>query len=163
MHESKTFHESIYALSHIIAIYETPYKEEIYVKPNKSYIYGLTYMRCSVIKRSQNYVNGLAAGGLPRFSPLLSQPLVEFCLGVPTWVWCAGGINRAPARTAFAADLPRAILERVSKAGPDSFVRSIFDRHRRTYRDLLLEGLLARHGLIEREAVEAAFNVDFRS
>lgn len=117
----------------------------------------------ALLMRNQNYVNGLAAGGLPRFSPLLSQPLVEFCLGVPTWVWCAGGINRAPARTAFAADLPRAILERVSKAGPDSFVRSIFDRHRRTYRDLLLEGLLARHGLIEREAVEAAFNVDFRS
>jgi len=117
----------------------------------------------SLLLRSQNNVNGLAAGRLPRFSPLLSQPLVEFCLGVPTWVWCAGGINRAPARAAFAADLPRDILERVSKAGPDSFVRSIFDKHRHTYRDLLLEGLLARHGLLDREAVEAALHVDFRS
>jgi len=116
-----------------------------------------------LLMRNQNHVNGLSAEGLPRFSPLLSQPLVEFCLGVPTWVWCAGGINRAPARAAFAADLPRGILKRVSKAGPDSFVRLIFDRHRRTYRDLLLEGLLARHGLIDREAVEAAFNADFRS
>ena len=117
----------------------------------------------ALLMRSQNNVNGLAAGGLPRFSPLLSQPLVEFCLGVPTWVWSAGGINRAPARAAFAADLPRGILERVSKAGPDSFVRSIFDKHRHTYRDLLLEGLLARHGLLDRQAIEAALNVDFRS
>ncbi len=117
----------------------------------------------ALLMRNQNHVNGLAAGGLPRFSPLLSQPLVEYCLGVPTWVWCTGGINRAPARAAFAADLPRGILERVSKAGPDSFVRSIFDKHRHTYRDLLLEGLLARHGLLDHEAVEAAFNVDFRS
>ena len=117
----------------------------------------------SLLLRSQNNVNGLAAGGLPRFSPLLSQPLVEFCLGVPTWVWCAGGINRAPARAAFAANLPRDILERVSKAGPDSFVRSIFDKHRHTYRDLLLEGLLARHGLLDRKLVEAALNVDYRS
>ena len=54
-------------------------------------------------------------------------------------------------------------MERVSKAGPDSFVRSIFDKHRHTYRDLLLEGLLARHGLLDREAVEAALNVDYRS
>jgi asparagine synthase (glutamine-hydrolysing) len=117
----------------------------------------------SLLMRSQNNVNGLAAGGLPRFSPLLSQPLVEFCLGVPTWVWCAGGINRAAARAAFAADLPRGILERVSKAGPDSFVRSIFDTHRHTYRDLLLEGLLVRQGLLDRKLVEAALNVDYRS
>ncbi len=117
----------------------------------------------SLLLRSQNNMNGLAAGGLPRFSPLLSQPLVEFCLGVPTWVWCAGGINRAPARAAFAADLPRGILERVSKAGPDSFVRSIFDTHRHTYRDLLLEGLLVRHGLLDREAAETALNADYRS
>tara|TARA_R110002124_G_scaffold173440_4_gene341044 strand:+ start:3330 stop:5069 length:1740 start_codon:yes stop_codon:yes gene_type:complete len=117
----------------------------------------------ALMMRSQNQVNGLAAGGLPRFSPLMSQPLVEFCLGVPTWVWCAGGINRAPARAAFAADLPCDILDRVSKAGPDSFVRSIFDKHRHIYRDLLLEGLLARHGLLDREAVEAVLHLDFRS
>ncbi len=117
----------------------------------------------SLLMRSQNNVNGLAAGGLPRFSPLLSQPFVEFCLSVPTWVWCAGGINRAPARAAFAADLPRDILERVSKAGPDSFVRSIFDKHRHFYRDLLLDGLLAQHGLLDHQAVETALNVDFRS
>lgn len=117
----------------------------------------------ALLMRNQNHVNGLAAGGLPRFSPLLSQPLIEYCLGVPTWVWCTGGINRAPARAAFAAELPRDILERVSKAGPDSFVRLFFDMHRRTYRELLLEGLLARNGLIDRVAVEAAFNIDFRS
>tara|TARA_R110001606_G_scaffold26447_3_gene85358 strand:- start:2910 stop:4649 length:1740 start_codon:yes stop_codon:yes gene_type:complete len=117
----------------------------------------------ALLMRNENQVNGLGAAGLPRFSPLRSQPLVEYCLRVPTWVWCTGGINRAPARSAFAADLPRDILKRVSKAGPDSFVRSIFDMHRHTYRDLLLEGLLARHGLLDRVAVEAAFNVDFRS
>ncbi|MEW4468972.1 asparagine synthase-related protein [Parasphingorhabdus sp. JC815] len=121
------------------------------------------YDHLVLLMRNQNYVNGLAAGGVPRFSPLLSQPLVEYCLGVPTWVWCAGGINRAPARAAFAAELPREILERVSKAGPDSFVRLFFDKYRQTYRELLLEGLLARHGLLDRKAVEAAFNVDFRS
>ena len=41
----------------------------------------------ALILRNQNRLNGLAS--LPRFSPLMSQPLVEYCLGVPTWLWCA--------------------------------------------------------------------------
>lgn len=117
----------------------------------------------ALILRNQNRLNGLAAGGLPRFSPLMSQPLVEYCLGVPTWTWCAGGINRAPARAAFSSDLPRDILVRTSKAGPDSFLWLFFEKYRLVYRELLLDGLLARHGLLDRAAVEAAIEVDSRS
>ncbi|AKM08758.1 hypothetical protein AB433_00020 [Croceicoccus naphthovorans] len=61
----------------------------------------------------------------------MSQPLLEFCLGVPTWTWVTGGQNRALARAAFADLLPRSVLDRTSKAGPDSFIRSAFDRHPR--------------------------------
>ena len=117
----------------------------------------------ALIMRNQNHVNGIAAEGLPRFSPLLSQPLVEYCLSVPTWVWCTDGINRAPARAAFAADLPREIVMRTSKAGPDSFLREFFAAHRAVYRELLLDGLLARHELIDSKAIEIAINVDIRS
>lgn len=117
----------------------------------------------ALIMRNQNHVNGIAAEGLPRFSPLLSQPLVEYCLSVPTWVWCTDGINRAPARAAFAADLPREIVMRTSKAGPDSFLREFFAAHRAVYRELLLDGLLARHELIDSKAIEKAINVDIRS
>jgi asparagine synthase (glutamine-hydrolysing) len=115
------------------------------------------------ILRSQNRVNGLAGVGLPRFSPLMSQPLVEYCLGVPTWIWCSGGINRAPARAAFAADLPPEILVRISKAGPDSFIWQLFEKNRAVYRDLLLDGLLMRHGLLDREAVLRAFEIGSES
>ncbi len=114
----------------------------------------------ALILRNQNRLNGLGAAGLPRFSPLLSQPLVEYCLGVPTWTWCTGGINRAPARAAFASDLPHDILVRTSKAGPDSFLHQTFEQYRNVYRELLLDGLLARHGLLDLEAVEAAIKVD---
>ena len=115
----------------------------------------------ALILRNQNRLNGLAS--LPRFSPLMSQPLVEYCLGVPTWLWCAGGINRAPARAAFASDLPRDILVRTSKAGPDSFLWQFFEKYRPIYRELLLEGMLARNGLLDRDSVEQAIKVDSRS
>lgn len=112
----------------------------------------------ALILRNEHRLNGLAT--LPRFSPLLSQPLVEFCLGVPTWLWCTGGINRAPARAAYASDLPRDILVRTSKAGPDSFLWQFFETFRPIYRELLLDGTLARHGLLDRASVEQAFQVE---
>ena len=112
------------------------------------------------IMRTQNNVHGVAACGLPRLSVLMSQPLVEYCLSVPTWLWCTGGINRALARDAFAAELPREIMLRTSKAGPESFLHSMFAKHRRAIRDLLMDGLLARHGLIDRSAVDKAMQVD---
>jgi asparagine synthase (glutamine-hydrolysing) len=114
----------------------------------------------AMIMRSQNYVHGLGASGLPRFSPLMSQPLVEYCLSIPTWMWCHGGINRALARNAFAAELPREILQRTSKAGPESFLHAIFASHRTVMRNLLMEGLLSRAGLLNLSEVDAALKSD---
>jgi asparagine synthase (glutamine-hydrolysing) len=112
-----------------------------------------------LIMRVQNHVHDLGAG-LPRFSPLMSQPLLEFCLGVPTWLWCRGGINRALARAAFRDVLPPQILSRTSKAGPDSFIRACFEANRAALREILLDGLLAGHGLLDRDAAEQALGAD---
>lgn len=114
----------------------------------------------ALILRGQNHVHGLGDCGGARFSPLVSQPLVEFCLSVPTWLWCAGGINRALARQAFAAELPPAILRRRSKAGPDGFIRRLFVQNRPSIQMLLLEGLLAAQRVIDRAAVEEALQTD---
>lgn len=114
----------------------------------------------ALIMHAQNHVHGLGKPGVPRFSPLLSQPLVELCLGFPTWLWCHGGINRALARAAFADVLPRAVLRRTSKAGPDSFLRRLFAQNRAQIRTMLLEGQLAGHGLLDRPAIEAAMATD---
>ncbi|MGF7151540.1 asparagine synthase (glutamine-hydrolyzing) [Sphingomonas zeicaulis] len=88
--------------------------------------------------------------------PLLSQPIVEACLAVPSWQACAGGRNRAHARAAFAGDLPRDIIGRRGKGGPDSFAVAILRTRLRDARAMLLDGLLARHGIVSRPALEAA-------
>ncbi|MCY1669433.1 asparagine synthase-related protein [Novosphingobium sp. SL115] len=108
---------------------------------------------------TQNHLHG--AGPSPafaQFSPLLSQPLMEFCLAVPTWLWCTGGINRALARAAFAQTLPASIVARISKAGPDSLMHSVFYRNRQLIRDMLMGGLLMDHGVLDRRAIEQALN-----
>ena len=112
-----------------------------------------------LLMHAQNHVHGVT-GGLHRFSPLASQPLVEFCLSVPTWLWATGGRNRAVARAAYSDILPPAIVARTSKAGPDSYIRSAFVAHRSRIRGRLLDGLLAAHDLLDRPALEVALQVD---
>lgn len=113
----------------------------------------------ALIMRAQNHVHG-AGPGPARFSPLMSQPLLEFCLGVPTWFWIRGGQNRALARAAFQDILPGSILRRSSKAGPDSFLRGAFERHRDALHGRLSGGVLAEAGLIDRAALDEAFTLE---
>lgn len=123
-------------------------------------IHGGKYDHLALIMRAQNHIHGLDVVRVPRFSPLMSQPLVELCLSLPTWLWCSGGINRALARAAFADVLPQAVIRRTSKAGPDSFLRRLFAQNRAQIRVMLLEGHLASNALIDRPAVEAAMATD---
>jgi asparagine synthase (glutamine-hydrolysing) len=116
-----------------------------------------------LIMRAQNRIHGLGGLAVPRFSPLLSQPMVELCLAIPTWLWCRGGINRALARAAFADLLPHAVRRRTSKAGPDSFVRALFAANRPTIRELLLGGLLAEQRMLDERAVALGLETDVLS
>ena len=87
--------------------------------------------------------------------PLLSQPLVEVCLRIPSWMWISGGRNRAVARDAFADQLPPAILQRRTKGDFGGFQGALFEAHRPDLAGLLLEGWLASQGLLDRDAIEA--------
>jgi asparagine synthase (glutamine-hydrolysing) len=95
---------------------------------------------------------------LPMIVPLLSQPLVETCLSIPSWKWFSGSTNRAIARQAFSQELPPTIAWRRSKGTPDSFVAEIYERYQPVFREQLLGGLLARERLIDADAVGQAFS-----
>ena len=95
----------------------------------------------------------------PVLAPLLSQPLLELCLRIPTWTWCRDGRDRAPARSAFAAHLPAAIAWRRSKGSPTGFASDIWTVMRRQIATLLLEGELAQRGLVQRAPLEAALSL----
>lgn len=115
----------------------------------------------TLLLRTQNFIHSASGPADPlQFSPLMSQPLLELCLSIPTWIWCHGGINRALARAAFAQELPAAVVRRVSKAGPDSVMRVIFAHNRTLIRDMLLGGLLRANGLLDAAAIEQAIASD---
>lgn len=104
-----------------------------------------------------NYLEGHArAAFAPIISPLLSQPIVEACLAVPTWRWCENGRNRAVARKAFAGRLPDVVIERRSKGSFDAFCARLLDRNRDILLAMLAEGQLAARGFIDRQAITAA-------
>lgn len=91
---------------------------------------------------------------MPMISPLLSKPVVELCLSIPSWESCEGGVDRSVARRAFASVLPREVIARAGKGSPDGFIAQFIDRHRSQIVDRLCEGRLAGHGIIDRSAIE---------
>lgn len=88
-------------------------------------------------------------------SPLLSQPVVELCLSIPSAAWFTGGRNRAVARAAFADRLPPEIIWRRGKGRMEALCAVAYMRQRTQLRDLLLSGLLAGRGLLDVAAIEA--------
>jgi asparagine synthase (glutamine-hydrolysing) len=86
---------------------------------------------------------------------LMSQPLVETCLRIPTWFWYDRGCNRALARRAFEPDLPRETVWRRTKGSPNSFLIQILEANRDLIRSLLSDGVLSSLGLIDVAAILA--------
>lgn len=87
--------------------------------------------------------------------PLLSQPLVELCLRIPSWMWVTGGRDRAVARDAFSGRLPPEVLGRRLKGDFTGFCGALYARHREGLRALLLGGWLAEAGIVDAVAIEA--------
>ncbi len=114
------------------------------------------YAHIGMLARIQGTIDGYSRMSQPlQVNPLLSQPIIETCLRIPSWQWVAGGRDRAIARRAFATQLPASIINRRSKGGPESFACRVIDANRDQFKALLLDGLLAKNGLIDLRAIEA--------
>ena len=114
------------------------------------------YVRC-LIQMYDHHDYHLRAAHAPVIAPLVSQPIVEACLGIPSWLSCTTGNNRAVARAAFARQLPDTILGRRTKGGFDGFVQDLMEHNRGVAREMLLEGQLAREGWLDMDAIARCF------
>lgn len=91
----------------------------------------------------------------PHVAPLMSQPIIELCLAIPSWLWIANGRNRAVARSAFEPMLPAIVSARTQKGGPGDFHLSIYRRHRDILHARLREGALAAAGILDPSLLDA--------
>lgn len=112
----------------------------------------------AMLTRIQGTIDGYPRRGPPLINPLLSQPIMEACLGIPTWAWCAGGRDRSPVRRGFLDILPKALTDRRSKGGPNSFAYAVIDNNKPELRAMLLDGLLVQEGIADREALASALS-----
>ncbi len=96
-----------------------------------------------------------AADDFPiHISPMLSQPIMELSLQIPTYVHSRGGRDRAVLRAAFEDDLPREIILRKSKGTEDESLLTLIFNNIAVVRALLLEGYLVREGILQRADLE---------
>jgi asparagine synthase (glutamine-hydrolysing) len=105
--------------------------------------------------RIQHFLQPRHVSGEAMHHPLISQPLIETCLSIPSWLWVRGGRNRAVARQAFADLLPPAIVRRRSKGSLAGMCSKAFADNCSTLYDLLVGGELSERGLIDEGAVRA--------
>jgi asparagine synthase (glutamine-hydrolysing) len=89
-------------------------------------------------------------GDAELISPLFSQPVMELCLRIPTYVLTHDGWDRAVARRAFYDELPPQIRNRRSKGGIEEHLRLTLEHNRGFLRELLLDGALVREGVVDR-------------
>jgi asparagine synthase (glutamine-hydrolysing) len=87
---------------------------------------------------------------IERVMPLRSQPLLELCLRIPTFMLIDDGWDRALARRAFHCDLPAEVASRRTKGEISGYALDVLVGNLPFIRELLLEGWLVKEGLIDR-------------
>ena len=87
--------------------------------------------------------------------PLLSQPVMEFCLGLTTTQLTQGGRDRVVAREAYRGRLPDLVIDRRSKGDLTAHYGRVIAASLGFLRPLLLEGCLVEAGLLDRRKLEA--------
>lgn len=87
--------------------------------------------------------------------PLLSQPIVEMCLGIPTWQLVPDRRERGLARDQFSMLLPDKVHSRRGKGEASGFYNRVINAHLPELRPLLLDGVLANAGIIAPALLDA--------
>jgi asparagine synthase (glutamine-hydrolysing) len=88
--------------------------------------------------------------------PLISQPIMECTLRIPTYLLSYGGTDRGLARKAFARDLPPEIVRRTSKGGFTSFWHNLILHNAPFVSSFLRHGELVKSGILDPQRLDAA-------
>lgn len=117
------------------------------------------HMHAMLLITYQPFYDPLGTADDPEYvAPLMSQPIVELCLRIPTYLHITGGWSRSVARRAFCKDLPFSIVSRRTKGVIDGFAKEVLKRNHRFAREFLIDGELCKAGLLDRATLEEALS-----
>jgi len=89
---------------------------------------------------------------------LLSQPMIEICLALPSHALAFGVTDRALARRAFSRWLPPSIAAGQTKASASAYYARAVRANLPLIRQRLLEGSLVRHRVLDRGRLARALD-----
>jgi asparagine synthase (glutamine-hydrolysing) len=88
--------------------------------------------------------------------PFISEPLMELCLRIPTYRLLCDGWDRALVREAFRAELPEIVAARTTKGSTIHHFTDQIQSNSEFIRDLLVDGILVRHRVLDRGKVASS-------
>lgn len=119
---------------------------------------GRTMLIYSLISVTSTWTHS-AFGGVDApvtITPFASQPLVEAFCAIPSHLHFARAENGAVARRAFRLMLSEDVLKRgIGKGTIDLWLQDLIPRNRSFLQDLMLDGVLMREGILDKEKVTA--------
>jgi asparagine synthase (glutamine-hydrolysing) len=86
--------------------------------------------------------------------PLVSQPIIETVLRIPSWVLSNGGRDRTLVREACSDIVPAPILSRSGKGAMDGYYAELCAANAVHLREALLDGVLVKRGILSGRALE---------
>lgn len=86
--------------------------------------------------------------------PLVSQPVIETVLRIPSWLHSHGGRDRTLLREAFEHVVPERIIQRTGKGAMDGYYAEVCAENADLIREQLLDGVLVKQGIVNASAVE---------
>jgi len=98
---------------------------------------------------------------IPVIHPLLSQPVVDYCLGLPVFRLSADDRDRSLARDAFRDQLPTMIAARTGKGESSRYANRALVANLGFLRRYLLDGELVGRGLLDAPRLSAMLDEDY--
>ncbi|MBL4837527.1 MAG: asparagine synthase [Kordiimonadaceae bacterium] len=95
-----------------------------------------------------------------QIQPMLSQPVIELCLRIPSWVMTTDGKTRGLARKAFQHFLPPEVIWRESKMAFNNYTQTIVRENSAFLKDMLLGGILVADHIADKAHIEKILRQD---